>query len=258
GAPSVFGTLLSHEELMSLFNGGDDEVILGSEMTRNNITNTTASMIIGLKDHMGHFIMSHADYEKIADITTKAKMLYMSHAQGLAHAERLVKLSKGRDIHLAHLTAVGCGTHGDPVESMNTVLDLCKNSHVSTEFVTSQLRKSGGSREGLIMPDESKQLAFDALESGLVDILVSDGQHQATMKVFGDTRDNIPALIELSDMGVLSLRDAIATMTANPTKYISERTNNDWWLKKVGHLGVGALGNVTIIDNKDKKATYTI
>lgn len=32
----------------------------------------------------------------------------------------------------------------------------------------------------------------DALSSGKVKILISDGQNQATMKGFGDTRDNIP------------------------------------------------------------------
>lgn len=35
-------------------------------------------------------------------------------------------------------------------------------------------------------------------------------------------------------------------------------TKNPWWSEKVGHLGVGALANVTIIDRQDKMATYTI
>lgn len=258
GAPAVFGTLLSQEELISLFKGRLDQETLGSKMTRNNIANITAPMIMGLKDHMGHFIMTDENYDKIFDITSKAEMVYMSHTQDPDHAERLIELSKGRHIHLAHITAAGCGTHGDPVESMNRVLELCKNEHVSSEIVTSHLRKSGGTREGLVMPNESKKLVFDALESGLVNILVSDGQAQATMKGFGDTWDNIPALLELTEMGVLSLSDSIATMTSNPTKYIGERTNNKWWIEKIGHLGTGALGNVTVIDKKDKKATYTI
>ena len=31
--------------------------------------------------------------------------------------------------------------------------------------------------------------------------LISDGQNQATMKGFGDTRDNIPAILELAGGG---------------------------------------------------------
>ena len=102
------------------------------------------------------------------------------------------------------------------------------------------------------------KLAYDALESGKVKILISDGQNQGTMKGFGDTRDNIPAIIELSQSGVLSLSDAVATMTCNPAALIGNRTANNWWTDKIGHLGVGALANVTVVDMDDKLATYTI
>lgn len=91
-----------------------------------------------------------------------------------------------------------------------------------------------------------------------MEVLISDGQNAATMKGFGDTRDNIPALIELAEKGVLSLSDSIATMTSNVARLIAEKTGNSWWVNEVGHLGVGALANVTIIDQQDKLATYTI
>ena len=98
----------------------------------------------------------------------------------------------------------------------------------------------------------------DALSSGKVKILISDGQNQATMKGFGDTRDNIPAIIELAQAGVLSLEDSVATMTKNPAELIAKRTANPWWTEKIGSLGVGALANVTVIDKADKLAAYTI
>lgn len=61
----------------------------------------------------------------------------------------------------------------------------------------------------------------------IVDVLISDGQNDATMKGFGDTRDNIPAILELAEMGVLSLSDSIATMTWNPARLIAEKTDNN-------------------------------
>ena len=53
-----------------------------------------------------------------------------------------------------------------------------------------------------------KKLPTKPLASGLVDIIISDGQLDATMKGGGDTRDNVPALLELVDMGVLPLSRA--------------------------------------------------
>lgn len=120
------------------------------------------------------------------------------------------------------------------------------------------LRPSGGSLEGLRMTTESKKLALDALHEGKVKILVSDGQNQATMKGFGDTRDNIPVILELAEEGVLTLSDAVATMTSNPATLIAKETKNMWWKDKVGHLGVGALANVTIINARNHRPVYTI
>lgn len=258
GAANVLGTQLTVEEIISMFKGELPAEVAGTKMTRNAITNTTAPFAIGIKDHMGHFIMSDENIDKIFDITSKAGLVYMSHTQDPAHAQRLVGLSKGRPIHLAHATAAGCGSHMGAAEGMKAVLDLVDGETVTAEFVTSMLRKGQGSREGLQMPKDAQQLAYDALAAGKVNILISDGQNDATMKGFGDTRDNIPALVELAEMGVLSLSDAVAAMTANPTSLLAKRTGNSFFTEKVGHLGVGALANITVIDTSDKLATYTI
>lgn len=258
GAASVLSTELSVEELIRMFQGDMEADVLSQKMTRNAITNTTAPLVMGIKDHMGHFIMSDENINRIYEITSKAHLIYMSHTQDPEHAERLVSLSKGRPIHLAHATAAGCGSHADPVDGMRRVLALVNGENVTAEFVTTMLRAGGGSREGLQMPVASQKLAYDALASGQVKILISDGQNQATMKGFGDTRDNIPAILELAEAGILSLSDAVATMTKNPADLIARRTQNSWWQEKVGNLGVGALANITIVDKDDKLATYTI
>ena len=258
GAANVLGTMLDVDELVDLFLGKLDEEIASTKMTRNMITYVTAPLTVGIKEHMGHFIMPDENIDKIFEITSRAKLIYMTHTQDPEHAERLVSLSKGRSVHLAHATAAGCGTHGGAKEGMETVVELLRQKHVTGEFVTTMMREGLGSREGISMTKASQQVAFDALESGLVDILISDGQNDATMKGFGDTRDNIPALIELSQQGVLTRSKAIATMTANPARLIAEKTGNEWWTEKMGHLGIGALGNVTVIDERDKLATYTI
>jgi dihydroorotase len=207
---------------------------------------------------MGHFIMADENIERIFEITSKARLIYMSHTQDPEHAARLAGISKGRPLHLAHATAAGCGTHMAAAQGMKMVIDLVNGNNITAEFVTTMLRAGGGSREGLQLPKESQKLAYDALASGKVNILISDGQNQATMKGFGDTRDNIPAILELAQQGVLTLKQAVATMTCNPAKLIADRTANNWWTTKVGHLGVGALANITVIDELDKLATYTI
>lgn len=258
GAANVLGTRLSTEELIQMFRGELDADIMSTKMTRNGITNTTAALTVGIKDHMGHFIMSDENIERIFEITSKAELIYMSHTQDPEHAERLVGLSKGRPIHLAHATAAGCGTHMGAAEGMKRVLDLVNAENVTAEFVTTMLRAGHGSREGLQLPAESQKLAYDALESGKVQILISDGQNQATMKGFGDTRDNIPAILELAQQGVLTLSQSVAAMTCNPAGLIAKRTGNNWWSEKIGHLGAGALANITVVDEADKLATYTI
>lgn len=113
GAVNVLGTRLSVEELIKMFRGEMDADTLSVKMSRNGITITTAPLTVGIKDHMGHFIMPDENIEKIFEITSKANLIYMSHTQDPDHAERLVSLSKGRPLHLAHATAAGCGTHMD-------------------------------------------------------------------------------------------------------------------------------------------------
>lgn len=258
GAANVLSTMLSVDELVKMFRGELDGETMSAKMTRNGITNTTAALCVGIKDHMGHFIMSDEDIDKIYRITSEAGLVYMSHTQDPEHAERLVSLSQGRPIHLAHATAAGCGTHAGPVEGLRRVLDLVDGDLVTAEFVTTMLRDGGGSREGLQLPRPARELAYEALSSGLVKILISDGQNEATMKGFGDTRDNIPAILELARKGVLSLSDAVATMTANPASLLARRTGNSWWSERVGNLEPGALANVTVVDADDELATYTI
>jgi len=181
----------------------------------------------------------------------------MSHTQDPAHAERLVGLSKNRPIHLAHATAAGCGTHMDAKEGMQRVVDLIKQPNVSGEFVTTMLRPGRGSREGLQIPKAAQEVAYEAVASGVVDVLISDGQNEATMKGFGDTRDNVPCILELAEMGILSLSQSVATMTSNTASLIGRLTKEDWWTREVGHLGVGARANITVVDKDDKLATYT-
>ncbi|HLR35278.1 MAG TPA: amidohydrolase family protein [Tissierellales bacterium] len=258
GAASVLSTMLSVDELIKLYKGELDEDTASKKMTRNGITNTTAPLIVGIKDHMGHFIMTDENIDKIFEITSKANLIYMTHTQDPDHAIRLAELSKGRPIHLGHTTAAGCGTHKDAVESMSSMIELCKKEHITGEFVTTMLRKSRGSREGIIMSKKSQELAYEALENGIVDVLISDGQNDATMKGFGDTRDNIPAILELVELGVLSLSDSVATMTYNPARLIEKRTGNEWWTEKIGHLGKGALANITVIDKNTKSMIYTM
>ena len=258
GAANVLGTRMTAEELTAMFQGRADAAVLSEKMTRNAVTNTTANLVVGIKDHMGHFIMPDESIEKIYEITSKAGLLYMSHTQDPEHAERMAGLSKGRPLHLAHATAAGCKTHCGPEEGMQRVLKLIDGEQITGEFVTTMLRPGLGSREGLQMTKSSQRLAYDALSEGRVDILVSDGQNQGTMKGFGDTRDNIPAILELSEMGVLSLSRAVAAMTCNPARLLAGRTKNSWWKEKMGHLGAGALANITVVDPEDKLATYTI
>lgn len=70
----------------------------------------------------------------------------------VAEADRLVGLSKGRPIHLAHATAAGCGTHTGAAEGMQRVIDLVDGDVVTAEFVTTMLREGKGSLEGLQLP----------------------------------------------------------------------------------------------------------
>jgi len=257
GALNAMGSMLSIDELVALFKGELDEETAFAKMTRNRITYLTAPLTVGIKDHMGHWISSDEHIDGVFEVTSRAGLIFMSHTQDPSHAERLVGLSKGRPIHLAHATAAGCGTHAGPKEGMERVVELIKQPHVSGEFVTTMLRPGRGSREGLQMPEDAQQVAYDALSDGIVEVLMSDGQNEATMKGFGDTRDNVPAILELAEMGVLTLSQAVSTMTVNPARLIAKLHHEEWWTREVGHLGVGARANITVVDRLDKLPTYT-
>lgn len=258
GAPSVLGTAASLEQTIAYFRGELDEETALQVITRNRITARTGHLVVGIKDHMGHFVQSDEALDATFELATQAGLFLMSHCQDPDHAERLASRAKGRRFHLAHVTASGFGTHGDALESLGRCLDLCRQPNGSGEFLTSALRLGRGNRDGLLMPHEAQEVAFDALREGIVDVLTSDGQCDATMKGFGDTRDNVPCLVELVDRGILDISRSIATMTANPARLLADHTGQSWWTEEVGHLGVGARANVTVIDWEDKAATYTI
>ena len=159
-------------------------------------------------------------------------------------------------MHLTHCPAAGSGSHGDPVESMRRMVELLKQPHVSGDLTTSHLRPGLGNRDGILIDRAAQQVAYEALADGTVDVLISDGQCDATMKGFGDTRDNVPAILELAEAGVLPLPQAVATMTSNVTRLMADLTREDWWTGELGHLGAGARANATVVDPHDKLPTF--
>lgn len=257
GGASVLATMLDTAELTALFRGELPDEVASRKLSRNPITNRTAPLVIGIKDHMGHFIMSDENIDRLFTITSQAKLLYMSHTQDIEHTLRMAGLSKGRPLHLGHANAAGCISGAQAAENIRCIAELCRQEHITGEFVGTMLRPNRGCREGLRMDKLAQREAFDALENGSIRILVSDGQNQSTMKGFGDTRDNIPAILELAQQGVLTLSDAVATMTSNPASLIALRTGNPWWSDKMGNLSAGSNANITVIDRANKRAAYT-
>lgn len=257
GGPNVMGCRLSVDEIISLFKGELQEEVAYEKITRNPITFATAPLTVSLKDHMGHFIASDELLDGLFEITSQAGLIFMSHAQDPDHSERLVELSEGRPLHLTHCTAAGSGSHGDPVESMERFIEMFKQPNVSGDLMTAHLRPSLGNREGILIDKDAQQIAYEALADGTVEVLISDGQCDATMKGFGDTRDNVPAIIELAEQEVLALPQSVATMTSNVAALISQLTRQEWWTRELGHLGEGARANVTIVDPLDKRPTFT-
>ena len=258
GAAAVLGTLLTPAELIGLFKNTLIDDILSQKLTRNAITNATAHLTVGIKDHMGHFIMPDADIDALFEVTARAGLVYMSHTQDPEHAARMVRLSRGRPLHLAHANAAGCGTHAGGLEGMRSVLGLLDGEAITAEFVSSMLLENRGRRDGLKMHPKAQELAYQSLQDGSVNIIVSDGQSGATMKGFGSTGDNLPCLFTLARLGVLSLSDAIATMTCNPAHLLAKRTNNPVFETDFGHLAAGALANITAADPLSQSAAFTI
>jgi len=91
-----------------------------------------------------------------------------------------------------------------------------------------------------------------------VAILTSDGPCNATMKGFGDSSANIPCLLDLVADGVLSLPQAVATMTANPAALLARLTGGSWWTAEIGHLGVGARANAVLVHPRERRVVMTI
>jgi dihydroorotase-like cyclic amidohydrolase len=258
GAAAVLGTQLDAAELIALFRKELDDESMTQKLTRNAITNSTAHLTIGIKDHMGHFIMSDEAIDALFQITSTAGLVYMSHTQDPEHAIRMAQLAKGRPLHLGHATAAGCGTHMDAVEGMREVLSLVDGENITAEFVSSMLLPNRGRRDGLKIAAKAQELAFRALQDGKVKVIISDGQSGSTMKGFGNTIDNLPCLFSLEKQGVLSLMDAVACMTSHTALLLSKRTGNPFFEQKLGHLGVGAFANVTVADPLSQSAIYTI
>ena len=256
GAGPVLSCRLTNDQLVDLFRGRLSEETAIQGLSRNPITNQTAPFAVGIKEHMGHTLLGDENIQRLYDITSRAGLLFMSHTQDAGHTERLASLAQGRPLHLGHASAAGCGENGQ--ESMARVLELCRQPNISGELVSTMLRRRGGCREGLVIHPAARRLCLEALEQGLVEIIVSDGQNHATMKGFGDTRDNIPAILELVQEGVLTLTQAVATMTCNPARLMAQRTGSPFWQKRLGHLGIGAAGNVTVVDPSSQSAVYTI
>jgi dihydroorotase len=103
--------------------------------------------------------------------------------------------------------------------------------------MSGHLRPGLGNRDGILADRAAQQVAYEARADGTVDVLVSDGQCDATMKGFGDTRDNVPAILGLSERGVLSLPRAVVTMTSNVAALVGELTREDWWTRELSPWG---------------------
>ena len=256
GGLNVMGCRLSADELIALFGGELPEAVAAEKMTRNPVSFATAPLIVGLKDHMGHFVADDETLDGLFEVASRAGLVFMSHAQDPEHSERLVELSRGRPLHLTHCSAAGSGSHGDAKEGMRRYVELLKLPHVSGDLITAHLRPGLGNREGILIDPGAQEVAYEALADGTVDVLVSDGQCDATMKGFGDTRDNVPALLELVEQEILSSSGSVATMTSNVTRLLAGVTRQDWWTRELGHLGPGARANVTVVDPLDKLPTF--
>lgn len=259
GAAAVLSTWASTEQLVAYFRGNLADNTQWQVISRNPITNATGSLAIGLKDHMGHWILSDDNVEACFVIAQQAGMLFMSHCQDPEHAQRLARWSRGRRVLLTHATAAGSGSHGDAVENLQHVLALAKDyAGVELDFTTAHLRRARGLRDGILIDARAQRIARDAIADGRCRLLTSDGPCNATMKGFGDARENIPCLLELAEESVISLLDSVAMMTLNPTRFAAEATGQSWWTTELGHLGVGARANVVLVEPHASRAVMTL
>lgn len=259
GAAAVLSTRASPQQLIAYFRGELPDTTRLQVISRNPITNATGALAIGLKDHMGHWILSDEHLEACFAITQQAGMLFMSHCQDPEHGERLARISRGRRVLLTHATAAGSGSHGDAVAGLEQVLALAKDyPGVTLDFTTAHLRRSRGLRDGILIDARAQAIARDAIASGRCRLLTSDGPCNATMKGFGDAGENIPCLLELAEDGVVPLLDAVAMMTVNPVRFAAEATGQRWWTEELGHLGPGARANVVLVEPQAGRAVMTL
>jgi imidazolonepropionase-like amidohydrolase len=141
---------------------------------------------------------------------------------------------------------------------MREVLSLVDGENITAEFVSSMLLPNRGRRDGLKITPKAQELAYRALQDGKVKVIISDGQSGSTMKGFGNTADNIPCIFALEKLGILSLTEAVAAFTWNPVQLLAKRTGNPYFEENLGHLGKGALANITVADPLSQNAIYTI
>ena len=259
GAAAVLATRATPEQLIAYFRGDLADSTQLQVISRNPITNATGSLAVGLKDHMGHWILSDEHLEACFAITHQAGMMFMSHCQDPEHTARLVRASRGRRVLLTHATAAGSGSHGDAVASLEQVLALAHTSPgVTLDFTTAHLRRARGLRDGILIDARAQAIARDAIAGGRCRLLTSDGPCNATMKGFGDARENIPCLLELAEESVVSLGDSVAMMTCNPARFAAEATGQKWWTQELGHLGAGARANVVLVEPHARRAVMTL
>src|SRR2546428_1155805 len=259
GAAAVLSTRASPEQLIAYFRGELPESTRLQVISRNPITNATGSLAVGLKDHMGHWILSDEDLETCFTISQQAGMLFMSHCQDPEHAERLAAASRGRRVLLTHATAAGSGSHGDAVASLQHVLALARDHQgVTVDFTTAHLRRSRGLRDGILIDPRAQVTARDAIAGGRCRLLTSDGPCNATMKGFADGRENIPCLLEFAEPGVGPLPDAVAMLTMHQRLFAAEATGQRWWTQELGHLGAGARASVVLVEPHAQRAVMTL
>jgi hypothetical protein len=53
------------------------------------ITYITGNLVMGIKDHMGHYVSSDEQINEAIEICDKAKLIFMSHTQDPNHTERV-------------------------------------------------------------------------------------------------------------------------------------------------------------------------
>ncbi len=253
GALGILGLNTTPEETIAYMRGEMPEDVALQKISRSRITVRTAPLAIGIKDHQAHFILSEEKMKTIAHIAAKSNLLLMSHAQCPSYAQEMVKWTEGNHLHLGHTDAVA--TSG--TEAYEGVLELIKdNENVTGELTTTLLRRSRGDRDGIIISEEAKALSLEALKGGIITILISDGPSHS-VKGFGDTKDNIPAIMDLIEDGVLDPLSAFATMTTNPARLMAKVTGKDWWVKDLGSLCEGTRADIAVVNPIEKEVVYT-